>query len=187
MTIQKKSPPSKPTSGSPGSHSGSKENLLQPRRWKPTFGTMEAHLWQFCQSDREKLTSGSLEDLRSLEAHLWQSFRIEARLRKPRRWKPTFAPGTRINPGRRPDRAEAGLRSVAAVSSLSMALRDDLGRNVKFGRIGKSATYTFLTYLDGQGTLDKYQGKNRNLLVFSHFSEGTTSRLVFRLMSVKSR
>jgi hypothetical protein len=62
-----------------------------------------------------------------------------------------------------------------------MALRDDLGRNVKFGRIGKSATYTFLTYLDGQGTLDTYQGKNRNLLVFSRFSEGTTSRLDFSL------
>ena len=83
--------------------------------------------------------------------------------------------------GRRPAGGGGRLRSVAAVSSLSMALRDDLGRNVKFGRIGKSATYTFFTYLDGQGTLDTYQGKSRNLLVFSRFSEGTTSRLAFPL------
>ena len=39
---------------------------------KPTFGTMEAHLWQFCQSDREKPTFEAskpfpaAKDLRSL-------------------------------------------------------------------------------------------------------------------------
>ena len=75
---------------------------------------------------------------------------------------PSWGTGWGIMPSPAPARAQARRGSVAAVSSLSMALRDDLGRNVKFGRIGKSATYTFLTYLDGQGALDTYQGKSRN-------------------------
>ena len=74
--------------------------------------------------------------------------------------------GAGIMPSPEPARVQARRGSVAEVSSLSMAHRDDLGGNVKFGRIGKSATYTFLTYLDGQCALDTYQGKNRNLLVF---------------------
>ena len=47
---------------------------------KPTFGTMEAHLWQFCQSDREKPTFEASKPEKALfgfspflmEAHLWQ-------------------------------------------------------------------------------------------------------------------
>ena len=62
--------------------------------------------------------------------------------------------GGGINPRQTARRAADPAAVWRLVSSLTMEHQVALGRNGKNGSIGKSATYTFLTYLDGQGTLD---------------------------------
>jgi hypothetical protein len=67
---------------------------------------LEAYLWHHGSPPKE---NGSQSDRKSppsrIEAHLWQFCQV---------WKPRSLES--IKPGQRPDRAEAGLPSVAAVS-----------------------------------------------------------------------
>ncbi len=67
--------------------------------------------------------------------------------------RPGLAPwrGRGHKAGRRPAGGGGRLRSVAAVSSLTMALRVVVGRNGKIGSIAKSAIYAFWTWVGGQG------------------------------------